>query len=616
MADKFKKLRSNTITHLGDLSRYEGSKDSLLNANVYYFQVLEDSKFTSAFALNQISSVETTLFDKLGTKMSNQYALALYVLGIYSQDSFRGSSANLERFEDILGPKNLITKAVDIKEEHLLEIFVATYLCHKFPIKMLSMIAEFIAKIFDLMPKSLAKSKNQNGNSSSQSKTTPRNSPTPEPVSNIKTGFKVPKGGLALGFEQNRRVQANSPKHKPASKKETEPNPSLETSTKKSKAIDLLSDQQQEKLFTSLFLLVLLDRCFETKLQESLSDELLATCLENLKKIQQILEVTDKASTNVWSSDKQISAYAKSQFETVWVEIFDKKIQQNADNYFWFYDLYFKILVVVGRQDYSRKMEVSTIRNSLKTTISRFDFISAALPEKPQKTLPDPLAKSVSQMEISKTPNKPKSPLKKPTPTQKSKSMSHKNGPIGIGLGMGGLGLGLQGGGNKVKSNIREEIENAEKLKMQQKAMATGKENLAEVDLKNRKTKNGNSNSSSAEAQVEKEGKPGNKGLIQVNLDTIKSKEQENQDLRSKYLDLPNTIVLDTSILLSNLDFIRTCLIKSENLKNPLVVPSLAVDGLVAWGNHFFGMQVENFVQFFLVSKMVTPPVFVIRHQE
>merc|ERR1712157_21050 len=50
--------------------------------------------------------------------------------------------------------------------------------------------------------------------------------------------------------------------------------------------------------------------------------------------------------------------------------------------------------------------------------------------------------------------------------------------------------------------------------------------------------------------------------------------------IQQKFKKLPRYIILDTSILASNFMFLKNILSKSERLENPLIVPSLSVDGL------------------------------------
>ena len=71
---------------------------------------------------------------------------------------------------------------------------------------------------------------------------------------------------------------------------------------------------------------------------------------------------------------------------------------------------------------------------------------------------------------------------------------------------------------------------------------------------------------------------------VSKNSSTSNNNKRENSPnlnlIQQKFKKLPKYIILDTSILASNFMFLKNILSKSERLENPLIVPSLSVDGL------------------------------------
>ena len=71
---------------------------------------------------------------------------------------------------------------------------------------------------------------------------------------------------------------------------------------------------------------------------------------------------------------------------------------------------------------------------------------------------------------------------------------------------------------------------------------------------------------------------------VSVSKNLSNNSKRENSPnlnlIQQKFKKLPKYIILDTSILASNFMFLKNILSKSERLENPLIVPSLSVDGL------------------------------------
>ena len=233
--ERLKKIEYKTKLHLGDLSRYVGTYEALLTANSQYLDILHSTQYESGFALNQLASVETQLFEKYGIKRSQKFALALYCLGGLAVDEFKGSEANMKRLEDILGDYNLVS--VDILKKFLAmdgdpedpvsqlgfnqfySFFDGVYISYKYPIETMTLMANYICLGFDKFVNSIEQLVNQNQKEIDeyqkkykiwQQKQNGGSSEDKNGFENIengdsqvpakKAGFKVAKGGLAMKF--------------------------------------------------------------------------------------------------------------------------------------------------------------------------------------------------------------------------------------------------------------------------------------------------------------------------------------------------------------------------------------------------------------------------------
>ena len=580
LAGKFLKLECKSVLHLGDLSRYDGDNniEALLNANFYYMEVLEKSNFNSGFALNQVASVETALFEKHGTQNSSQYALAMYCLGIFAFEGFKGSEANMIRLEEIVGEKNLTTKAVDIKEEHLGNLLDGLYLGFKFPGKVLMLATEIIQEGYERFVKT-------NANAKEKEKATELTITEDPPNNTIKSGFKVAKGSLALGFAQNKKVQAasNSPKIGLEKTKSSESYSSTDIpsdSARKEELTSKNSQQQQQdstefnnRLINSIILIIALQKSVLIKIatnHKSFTDEngLQKTCYDNFLKILNFLkpEAVDKDPATPMSQiirgggSPIDEVQEKSKFLEKILGILESKLHHETNpKTSWFYQIYYKVLCDRSPTPDPDILACLDIKNFNLSTI--YQAIQAGLNVTKSSNSAPSNGGRLNGNSITNT-KMHQGQVLKINPSERSEPVRNGNGkltepPISI----------------KNPAAVA-----APKMTHNPSKMALPK-NFTAGESVIRSTQQSNEQQKNTPKMIPKE-------IIDKNdekknrSDRGQSSDKNDKSQKSNFKPLPRVIMLDTSILLNNLNFIKDILTKSEHLNGPLVVPSLTVDGL------------------------------------
>lgn len=141
LESSYNKYVIKVFSHLGDVERYTETETNLHVASQFYKRALEISKGASGFALNQLATVETSIYEKFGKIESGFRAFGFYVLASLAREAYKGAETNMQRLESKI-PK---------KPRACIEMFdkstpdLAIYISYRFPEETL----EWIAKVFE-----------------------------------------------------------------------------------------------------------------------------------------------------------------------------------------------------------------------------------------------------------------------------------------------------------------------------------------------------------------------------------------------------------------------------------------------------------------------------------